>query len=217
MSKDIYKIIPDNIHPHNIERFKRTNFYEYKKDKKTSPQDIPIYPFTPQRILDIYNIVTVSDFTNYLNDILDNKIIQYIDLTDNKPYIYYPPNSPSNFPDNLDISMTDIIVYPLPFYNPLNISQYIYDLYIQFNTINRLFNSYIIVNYNTFKTHLSQIISYANKLLPLTYNMDKKDKTKIEKYIKDYTIYWFEKNDGLNFNLDLLNNMNLYIKEKLNS
>jgi hypothetical protein len=85
--------------------------------------------------------------------------------------------------------------------------------------INRIVNSWIRVNYDTIKIYNNFLEKIYKNLVDKYLNFDNKNKIKnnninIDKEIKDYIDYWINKNNSLNFELNLLEDFISYFIKK---
>jgi hypothetical protein len=85
--------------------------------------------------------------------------------------------------------------------------------------INRIVNSWIRVNYDTIKIYNNFLEKIYKKLVDKYLNYENKNKIKndninVDKEIKDYIDYWTNKNNSLNFELNLLTDFISYFVKK---
>jgi len=130
-----------------------------------------------------------------------------------KNTLYIPP---------IGISSNDI----LEIYNINSIDSLL--LYIDNNihegniiNINRIVNSWIRVNYDSIKIYNNFLENIYKQLVDKYLNIDNKNKIKndninINKEIKDYIDYWTNKNNSINFKLNLLEDFVFYFIKKYN-
>jgi len=196
--KNIYKIIPDVIHSDNLARIKRSNFIEYHKTDKTVVNETQINTsvISAHNILEIYDINTLDELDKYIYETINNNIIYYYDNITNKNYRH-------NFGE-INVSSDINSIYNITFFN---------DKILHFNTLNRVFTAMIIDKYHILKTHHKGLIDIVLLIVPLMFEPLIKTIPFVD-IVPDYLDYWFEKNDITNFNLNLLNDLKIYISKK---
>lgn len=121
-------------------------------------------------------------------------------------YLYIPP---------IGLSSNDLLqVYNIDSVDRLNnwIKENIETL--NYITLNRCVNSWIRVNYDTLKNYNNFLEKIVNKIV-IKYNGNELKKVKnLDKEIKDYIDYWIGKNNGTEYNLNLINDFMAYIRKK---
>ncbi len=128
-----------------------------------------------------------------------------------KKYMYLPP---------IGFSSSDILqIYEISSIDDL--SRWISDNIENKNyiTINRVLNCWIKNNFDTLKNYNNFLEKIYNKLIQhyfLKGQIKKFSESEINKEIKDFIDYWTNKYSGSEFNLDLLEELLIYIKKKYN-
>lgn len=138
------------------------------------------------------NIVSCKDVLELYNIDSIDSLIEYIkDTIKNNSIIYYDSINMirySSQPDNEDE--------------------------IPFDTLTKVFSSWIYENFNILKNHNMILIEPCYKLLSLTLADNFMNEESLKKNIKDYIKYWFEEKNIDDFNFDLINDMNCYFNKK---
>lgn len=87
---------------------------------------------------------------------------------------------------------------------------------MNFLTINRLVNCWIRVNFDTIKIYNNFLEKIFKKMLDKYYgfkNMEKFSKINLDKEIKDFIDYWFDKNNSVGFNFNLFLELINYLEK----
>ena len=123
-------------------------------------------------------------------------------------YLYTPP---------IGVSSEDLInIYEIKSIE--NLQSFVSDNINTTNifTINRLVNSWIRVNFDTIKIYNNFLEKIFKKLLDKYYGLKKmKDfnKLNLDKEIKDFIDYWFNKNNMVGFNFNLFGELINYLEK----
>jgi hypothetical protein len=176
-----------NIIPDEIEnklnKNKRVNSINYKSQVK---EDINIdnkFLMTAEDILNSFKLKTIDELYNFVDNIIKNNNISWFNPVDNRFY-------------------------------ELNINLKTHDSdKVDFNTINRVIQAWVIYNFKILKTHNKSLLEVMVSLCP--FDEDMIDMDKLYKEGKDYLEYWFNKHDKDEFDLDLLNSFYIYIYKKI--
>jgi hypothetical protein len=85
---------------------------------------------------------------------------------------------------------------------------------IPFDTLNKVFNSWIYENFSVLKNHNTILNEPSYVLLSLTIPDNFMNEESLKKNIKDYIKYWFDEKNSYDSNFDLINDMNNYFNKK---
>ena len=205
-----------------MKRIIKNEFHEYKKlnSKNIDIGDIPIntqkiHPITLNFIDNFKSTSPICITKPHLED--GNKLILYKKYNCNvkndvyKNILYIPP---------IGITSNDILqIYNIDSID--NLLSYINNNINDGNiiNINRIVNSWIRINYDTIKIYNNFLEKIYKKLVDRYLSYDNKNKIKndninIDKEIKDYIDYWTNKNNSLDFELNLLEDFISYFIKK---
>jgi len=85
---------------------------------------------------------------------------------------------------------------------------------IPFDTLNKVFNSWIYENFSILKNHNIILNDLCYIMIRLTISDNFMNEDSLKKNIKDYIKYWFEEKSIDDINFDLINDMNNYFNKK---
>jgi len=183
MNENKFNIIPDEI-KNKLNKNKRVNSINYKSQIVEESVNINNkFIMTAENILNSLKIKTVDDLDKFVYDIKNENNITWFNPIDNR---FYELN--------------------------INIKTHDNDK-VDFNTINRVIQAWIIHNFQILKTHNGSLLEVMVSLCPFNEDMILTDK--LYKEGKDYLEYWFNKHDKDEFDLDLLNSFYIYIYKKI--
>lgn len=200
-----------------MKRIIKNEFQEYKKfnSKNVEIGEIPgnsqkIHPITLNWIDNTKSVnpicltkpsIEKEGITLYKEYRCINKNSNY------KSYLYTPP---------IGITSNDLLkIYDVDSIEKLQL--YINDNIDNQNifTINRIVNSWIRVNFDTIKIYNNFLEKIYKKMLEKYLNSDNYKKyitsLNLDKEIKDFIDYWFDKNNIIGFNFDLLIELEIYL------
>jgi len=186
IKKNNHLIIPET--QINDKMIKRKPFIRNNIYNKKLPNKKPIeieYLYKKPIFVSCSDVIKLYDI-----DSVDSLIIYINDTINNNSIIYYDSIHNEEYKSNDNINE------------------------IPFDTLNKVFNSWIYENIIILKTHNKILNEICYKLLILTLAPNFMNEELLKKNIKDYISYWFEEKKNEDFNFDLISDMNTYFNKK---